>query len=222
MKTKITGALLIFSAFILIFFFVPEEKTQGVVQKIFYIHVSSAFTMYFGFFISFLAGIFYLVERKNIWDMIGLVGVELGFLFATVVLTTGPIWAKPIWGTWWTWDPRLTTTFLLWLIYAGYLTLRALIQGHEKLPLICAIVAVIGFLDVPLIHYSIRIWRGIHPAVISNKEGGLPQSMQATLFATFLAILIWFFVLFIMRFKLESSKRQLERLRLEKLEQEQS
>ena len=198
-----------------IFFIAPEEATQGLVQKIFYIHVSSAITMYLAFFISFLSGILYLTDKKKLWDDLSIVGIELGMMFCTIVLTTGPIWARPIWGTWWTWEPRLTTTFLLFLMYVGYLVVRKTLSGSARRATICAVISIIAFMDVPLIHYSVKLWRGIHPIVINNKESGLPPSMQYTLGLTMVSMILLFVSLFITRLKQEKLSHNLHELRFE-------
>lgn len=205
-------ALSVLGALVTIFFYTPEEATQGVVQKIFYIHVSSAITMYVGFFLSFLSALMYLIERKLHWDEICVSASEVGFFFCTTVLLTGPVWAKPIWGTWWTWDPRLTTTFLLWLLYAGYLLLRGYLLEPSRRATITSVVAIVAFLDVPLIHFSVRLWRGIHPSVIGPTGEGIPPSMKLTLIITLSATLMLFFSLFFTRLRLERTRNDLAKL----------
>jgi len=211
------GALLCLSTSLgFIFFYAPEEAQQGIVQKIFYIHVSSALTMYIGFFLSFLASLMFLLEHKTFWDEISVCAAEVAFFLCTVVLLTGPIWAKPIWGAWWTWDPRLTTTFLLWMMYAAYLVLRSYLEGSSRQRTVSAILAIIAFLDVPLIHFSVRLWRGIHPSVIGSKQGGLPPSMQLTLTLTLIAFVMFFFALFMTRLRLEQTRNQVAALYLKR------
>lgn len=207
MKSWLLGISALLLAAWMIFFYAPIEASQGLVQKIFYVHVASAFVMYVGFFIGFVAGLMYLWERKSFWEDLQATGIELGFLFCLCVLTTGPIWAKPIWGTYWTWEPRLTTTFLLFLVYAAYLTMRSVLRDHPNRAVISSLIAIVAFVDVPLIHYSVRIWRGIHPSVINNKDGGLPVSMQQTLALTFGCLLIWFGVLFAKRYRIMRAER---------------
>jgi len=215
MKLLLLTAMAVLSSLVTIFFFTPEEATQGIVQKIFYIHVSSAITMYLGFFIAFLAGIMYLLEKKTMWDEIGSSAAEVGWIFCTAVLLTGPIWARPIWGTWWTWEPRLTTTFLLWLLYSAYLFIRNAFEGTAKRNLVSAILTIIAFIDVPLIHYSVKLWRGIHPTVINAKpgQGGLPDSMKATLTLTMLSFFVLFGLLFRQRYRLEKLKNRLNEVK---------
>lgn len=218
MKLKLLASTALLIAFGTIFFYVPPDAEQGVVQKIFYIHVASAFTMYVGFFIAFVSALLYLPGRRALWDEVGVSAVEVGFLFCTVVVMTGPIWAKPTWGAWWTWDPRLTTTLLVWLLYAGYLVLRGYLGDSPRKGTSSAVVAIVAALDIPLIHFSVRIWRGMHPAVISGKSGGISGPMKITLLVTFLAVLSLFAALFAARFRLERSRNELTRLQLLKKE----
>jgi heme exporter protein C len=219
MSWKWLGFAPLLAAFGLIFFFVRPDAEQGIVQKIFYIHVASAFTMYVGFLISFLAALIYLANRKVLWDEVGVAAVEVGFVFATVVVMTGPVWAKPTWGAWWTWDPRLTTTLLIWLLYAGYLILRGYLGDSPRKGVVCAVVAVVAALDIPLVHFSVRLWRGMHPTVITGKGGGIPLPMKLTLLATFFATLCLFALFFATRFRLERDRNRLARFQL-RLEEE--
>src|ERR1700704_1407636 len=134
----------------------PTEQTMGDVQRIFYYHVPSAWTAFLLFTINFVASVVYLVRRSVKADILALVTAEVGVVFCTVVLVTGPIWARPVWGIWWTWDIRLTSTLVLWLIYVSYLILRRF-SGSGQTPLIAAALAVFGALDVPLVYFSIWI-----------------------------------------------------------------
>jgi len=137
-------------AIILIFIYAPIEKMQGIVQKIFYFHLSLAITMFFAFFVVCIASIMYLWKNSNWWDTIALSAAEIGVVFCTLVLITGPIWARPIWGMWWSWDPTLTFTLVLWLIYVAYLMLR-LETSDLKRARFAAVLGIVGFVDVPLI-----------------------------------------------------------------------
>lgn len=218
MKWKHLAFLPIMGAFALIFFYAKPDASQGIVQKIFYIHVASAFTMYAGFLASFLAALLFLTTRKRLWDEVSVSAVEVGFLFSTIVVTTGPVWAKPTWGAWWTWDPRLTTTLLLWLLYGAYLVLRGYLQDSSKKETICAVVATIAALNIPLVHFSVRLWRGMHPVVITGKGGGIPFSMKFTLLSTLFATLCLFAFLFSERFRLERDRNRLAQILLEEEE----
>ena len=135
------------AAIMLIFIYAPTEKMQGIVQKIFYFHVSSAITMFVAFFVVCVASIMYLWKNSDWWDAIALSAAEIGVVFCTLVLITGPLWARPIWGTWWSWDPTLTLTLVLWLIYVAYLMLR--IETYDtRRARFAAILGIIGFIDV--------------------------------------------------------------------------
>ena len=150
-----------------LFFYAPVEKTMGIVQKIFYIHVPSAFLAFFSFFITFVTSILYLWKRDRKWDVIALCSVEVGVVFCTIVLITGPIWARPIWNVWWTWDPRLTTTLILWFVYAAYLMLRRALSENQRGGF-SAVFGIIGFVNVPITFFAVRLWRTIHPVVIDR------------------------------------------------------
>src|SRR5256884_8995821 len=140
----------------------PTEQTMGNVQRIFYYHVPSAWTAFLLFSINFIASVTYLIRRNPSADAIALVTAEVGVVFCTVVLVTGPLWARPVWGIWWTWDIRLTSTLVLWLIYVSYLMLRRFSSSGQT-PLMAAVLAVFGALDVPLVYFSIWFFRTQHP-----------------------------------------------------------
>lgn len=158
-----------------VFFWVPTERHLGIVQRIFYYHVPSALACYAGFVLAAAASIGYLARGKSVFDHVARAGVEVGMLFATMVLVTGPLWAKPAWGTYWTWDARLTTMFVLWLVYFAYLLLRAFSRDDELGKRFAAVLAIVGTLDIPLIVLATRLWQGAHPAVMQSAkpESGL-------------------------------------------------
>src|SRR5579871_6475762 len=165
MRNKISGALglmtlgLMLTAIFMVFEWVPTEEDQGIVQRIFYFHVPCAWVAFAAFGIVAIAGVFYLWLKDQIWDDLGYAAAEIGMVFCTLVLVTGSLWAKPIWGTWWTWDSRLTTTFILWLLYGGYLLLRAFGEDNQEIARYAAVLGIIGVLDVPVIIISVRLWR---------------------------------------------------------------
>lgn len=177
----------------------PTEQTMGDIQRIFYYHVPSAWTSFVFFFVNFLASIWYLMKRRLPADALALASAEIGVVFCTIVLITGPLWAKPVWGIWWTWDARLTTTLVLWLIYVSYLILRRF-SDSQQTPTLAAALAIFGFLDVPIVYMSIRWWRTQHPQpVIGGAPGsGLDPAMKLALYANFAAfmalaaLLVWF------------------------------
>lgn len=179
----------------LIFFYAPLEKTQGFVQKIFYWHVSSAFAMYAGFISAAIFSLFYLIDKSKFWDHLSEAGVKVGLLFCSLVLISGPLWAKPVWGTWWSWDPRLTTTLILWLVFITTLFIRSFFEGQNKGRIFASILTLLGVLDIPLIMFSVKLWRGIHPTVIS-KEDGMPFEMRLTFLCSVFTVLFLAYTLF--------------------------
>jgi heme exporter protein C len=180
-----------------VFLYVPNERVQGAVQRIFYFHVNAAWAAFLGFIVAAAASAAFLWRGWSAADRLAEAAVEVGMLFCTMVLVTGPIWARPIWGTWWTWDPRLTMTVILWTMYAVYLVLRAVGRDDPQIARYAAVLAVVGILDIPLIRISVRLWRGMHPSVISAPpdRGGLadPRMVTALLIAmvAFLLLFLW-------------------------------
>src|SRR5215468_5397545 len=204
-------------AIFLVFICAPIEKIQGIVQKIFYFHVSSAITMFFAFFVVFVASIMCLWKSSDWWDAVALSAAEIGVVFCTLVLITGPIWARPIWGTWWSWDPTLTLTLVLWLIYVAYLMLR--VEAYDpKRARFAAILGIVGFVDVPLIRWSVEKWRTLHPKPVLIQEGGttgLTFAMLLTFVVCLGAFLLLLFYLLRERTSIALSRHSLEVLRQE-------
>ena len=198
-----------------IFVVAPVEQQMGIVQKIFYFHVPSAYAMYIGFFVSAVGSAVYLLKRDPRWDAVAVAGAEVGSLFCLIVLLTGPLWARKAWGVWWTWDPRLTTTLLSGMIFAAYLVLRSMGDAGEVEKRFAAGLALLGLINLPLIHYSVQRWRGVHPTVITGKGGGLESEMYWALGLSFIAftglavLLIW------ARASVERQREESARLRLE-------
>src|ERR1700674_2473240 len=190
-------ALLMLAAIYMVFMFVPTEADQGVVQRIFYFHVPCAWVAFAAFGLVAIAGVFYLWMGHDVLDDLGFAAAESGMVFCTLVLLTGSIWARPIWGAWWTWDSRLTTTLILWLLYGGYLMLRAMAGDSEQGARFGAVVGIVAAADVPIVIVSVRLWRTIHPAVLVTRQGGHgleDPRMVATLLvslAAFTALFIW-------------------------------
>ena len=200
-----------------VFLFVPSEKDQGVVQRIFYFHVPSAISSFLCIYIVAAASVMYLWRGGMVWDRLAHAAAEVGLLFCSMVLTTGPIWAKPIWGTWWTWDARLTTTLILWLIYVAYLVVRAWAPSRDQGARYAAILGIVGALDVPIIYNSVHWWRTIHPAVLVTREGtyGLQDPrMQVTLLVCFIAYFLVLAWLLWVRFESARLEDEVEELRL--------
>lgn len=188
----------------LIYCYAPQEATLGLMQKIFYTHLPLAWWALISFFLVFVGSIFVLVRRSPAADRLCAAAAEAGVLFSGLALATGMIWARKSWGVWWTWDPRLSTTLVMWFAYAGYLLLRGLDMSPERRRLVCAVAGVAAFLDVPLVFVSARIWRSIHPAVFASQGGGLEPAMKLTAAACVLALGLFWFGLVLLR------KRQLD------------
>lgn len=187
--------IMILAATFLVFMWVPNEKIMGPVQKIFYFHVASAWVGFFAFLVVFIAGMAYLYTRDRKWDIVGSSSAEIGVMFTTIVLITGPIWARPTWNAWWTWDPRLTTTLVLWFIYLAYLMVRSSIHEEEKKARFSAVFGIIGFIDVPIVWFSIRWWRTIHPVIVDSSGFAMSGKMTTTLMFSLAAFTVLYFYL---------------------------
>jgi heme exporter protein C len=192
--------------------YAPTEKTMGDVQRIFYFHVPSAWVGFLAFFVVFVASLMFLWKRDARWDKVALSAAEIGVVFITLVLITGPIWAKEAWGVYWVWDARLTTSLILWMIYIGYLMLRNTAEG-ERRARFAAVLAIVGFIDVPIIFISVQIWRTMHPELLIGSEGGLASQMTQTLMVCLLSFTWLFAYLLIQRLRLEQARDQLNVLR---------
>src|SRR5699024_2115531 len=151
----------------LIFMWSPIERVMGPVQKIFYFHVASAWNAFLAFFIVFVFSLLYLLTKKRKFDLIAGVSGEIGVVFTAIVLITGPIWARSAWNTWWTWEPRLTTTLILLFMYIAYMMLRNLNMEWQKQARLTSVFGVISFINVPIVYMSIQWWGSkLHPEVI--------------------------------------------------------
>jgi heme exporter protein C len=205
------------------FLYAPRESTMGDVQRIFYFHVPAAWVAFFAFFLVFLFSFFYLMRGSRTWDIRASAAAEVGVLFCSLVLITGPIWAKPVWGVWWTWDARLTLTLVLWLIYVGYLMLRHYVTDPERRATYSAVVGIIGFIDVPIVYFSIRWWRTQHPqpVIAGGEDSGLDPAMRTTLLVCLAAFTFLFFFLFKKRVALQNMQDELEAFQ-ETLEEQES
>jgi heme exporter protein C len=187
----------------------PTERTMGDVQRIFYYHVPSAWTAFLLFLINFVASVVYLIRRNPIADVVAVVTAEVGVVFCTVVLVTGPLWARPVWGIWWTWDIRLTSTLVLWLIYVSYLMLRRFSTSSQT-PVLAAALAVFGALDVPLVYFSIWIFRTQHPQPVIGGGGSIDPRMLHILLLNWLAFMCFATLVCWSRYRLEIVQRELE------------
>ncbi len=192
-----------------VFFWVSTERTMGVVQRIFYIHVPAAWVAFLAFGLVALCSAVYLWLQDERLDMAAVSAAEGGMLFTTIVLLTGPLWARVAWGTWWTWEPRLTLTLLLWFIYLGYFLVRASSENSQQGKRFAAVVGIVGVLNIPLIHLSVQFFRSLHPApVVLRPEGpALPGDMLTTLLTGLAAFTFLFSSFFLFRYGLERMRR---------------
>ena len=212
------GAVLSLASLYAIFVVAPVEARMGIVQKIFYFHVPSAYAMYVGFTASAVGSMVYLAKRDPRWDAIAVAGAEVGSLFCLLVLIQGPLWARKAWGVWWTWDPRLTTTLLGGMVFVAYLILRSVGHIGEVEKRFAAGLAIFGLLDLPVIHYSVQRWRGTHPTVITSKGGGLHSDMVPALILGFVLFTVVAALLMTLRVRNERMRQTLEAIETEAAE----
>ena len=210
-RTQLVGmlaAILLFTAIYFVFSFAEIEMTMLEVQKIFYFHISSAFTLFLAFAVTFISSILYLIKRRDKYDTIALVSTEIGIVFGVVVFTTGPIWARYAWNTWWNWEPRLTSALIMWLIYIGYLILRSAL-AEEKKRVYSAVLGIIGFLNVPIVYFSVELWQGgLHPD--TSTKMNLPPTMQTAWLISWLALTLLYLFLLMFRYRVEQMKLELD------------
>lgn len=183
----------------MVFFYAPTEAVMGNVQRVFYFHVAVGWVGMLSFLVAAGAGIAYLRGGKRYWDIVGVSAVEIGIVFIFLNIVTGSIWARPIWNTWWTWDPRLTTATIMELIYAAYLMLRQGIEDPDRRARFGAVYAILGFVSVPLTFFSARLFRTIHPIVIGTNQPGAEGQFDMTprMLTTFLFSLLTFTFIFV-------------------------
>jgi len=210
----------VLAATAMVFFYAPIERVMGAVQKVFYFHVAAGWVGMLSFLFAAVAGVLYLTKKTKIWDLVGVASVEIGIVFIFINIVTGSIWARPIWNTWWTWDPRLTTATIMELVYIAYLMLRQGIDDPERRGRFGAVYAIVGFLSVPLTFFSIRIFRTIHPVVIAGSDPSAVGTfdMTPTMFQTLMVSIVVFSILFIdlvwHRIRLGKLNSQVEELKL--------
>ena len=210
----VLAGVLFCAALAMVLFFAPEEKVMGNVQRVFYFHVAAGWTGMLGYLVAVVTSVMYLRTKKLSWDISSVAGVEIGLVFTALCVVSGSLWARPIWNTWWTWDPRLTTALIMELIYAAYLLLRRGLEEPEQRARFSAVYAIIGFVTVPLTFLSIRIFRTIHPVLIGSADPAASGAfdMNPQMLQTFFFCLITFTILFAAFFW--------HRLRLGKMQQE--
>jgi heme exporter protein C len=218
----ISGALFA-AALWMTLFYAPREAVMGDVQRVFYFHVASGWLGALAFLVAAVAGVVYLIRSDRRWDAVGLASVEIGIVFTLATVVSGSVWARPIWNTWWTWDPRLVTTSVMGLVYVAYLLLRQGIEDPDRRARFAAAYAIIGFLSVPLTFLSIRIFRTIHPVVVGSSDPAALGAFDMTppMLQTFLFSLFTFTVLYVTllwhRVRMQSLAETVEQLKMKLL-----
>jgi heme exporter protein C len=194
----------------------PPDAVQGQVQRIMYLHVPSIVTAYLAFTVTCLASVLYLWKRDLVFDAVALSSAEIGVLLTGITLATGSIWGKSTWGVWWTWDARLTLTAILFTIYVGYLMLRAFAEDPQAAARYGAVLAILGFLDIPLNHMAVQWWRTLHQPSTILRPGGpsMDTVMLVTLLVNLAGLLLLYVFLLLKRFRLERMRHQSIALRL--------
>lgn len=214
LRLPIAAVASVAAALALIFFYAPTEAVQGDVQRLFYIHAPTAWVMYIAFITVAAASILVLARRNDWerWDRVAVASAEVGLLFISLVLVVGPIWGHSTWGTWWVWDARLTSTLVLWLIFAGYLLFRATTAPGERRARLSAVIGIIGALDIPVVHSAVYWWRTQHPTptVLRSEGPQLPGSMLFTLLVSMVAFSVLFVALLVMRLRIEQARQQVD------------
>jgi len=208
---SILAFLLMLFAFIRVLFFTPVEQTMGVVQKVFYFHMSAAWVGMLAFLAAAVFGLLYLSRREMKWDTLTAASVEVGLLFTIICILSGMIWARPIWNTWWTWDPRLTTVTIMAFTYIAFILLRRGVDNPTRRARFSAVYAIIGFISVPLTFFSARLLRTIHPVVFGGggADMNLNPQMLATLFISLAAFTILYVALLLQRARLMAQHDEL-------------
>jgi heme exporter protein C len=189
----------------------PRERTMGDLQRIFYFHVPSGMMGLMAFAVNFFASLLYLLKKDRKWDSLALAAAEVGIIFFTIVLVTGPIWAKPAWFVWWTWSPRLTSSLVLWMLYIAYILVRNYVPDPERKAMMSAVYGVVAFLDAPIVWFSIRWWRDQHPSAMLE-SGGLSPAMRPAFFICAAAFTVLLTYLIRRRYFLELARLEIEQL----------
>ena len=218
MRLSLLGlsAALMLAALAMIFFYAPTDAVLGVSQRIFYVHVPLALVGFLAFGVVAVCSIGYLWKGSERMDNTAYAAAEIGVLYTSLMLITGMLWAKPAWGVWWSWSPQLTTSLILWFLYAAYLMLRAYAPPGETAARYAAVLGIIGFIDVPIVYMAARWWRDLHPDKVLGplaEESALEPAMQLTWLVSILAFTALFAWLMVERTELRRQEIQVERMR---------
>ena len=208
----LAGIAIVFVGLYMAFLYAPTDSVQGEPQRIFYVHVPMAWLAYLAYGVLFVGAVGYLWKKAPKWDRLARASAELGFLFTTLVLITGALWGRPIWGAWWQWEARLTTTLVLWFIYLGYFMLRSYADDRDRAARHSAVLAIIGAIDIPIIHMSVEWWRTLHPEPIVLDTGGpnLPNSMLYTLLVCFIGFTVFYVYMMGMKYRVETARDEID------------
>jgi heme exporter protein C len=214
------AVVMMMGALAMVFLYAPRERTMGDVQRIFYFHLGAAWVGFFAFFVTMVSGVLHLWKGAERWDVVGNASAEVGTVFMTMAIVSGSLWARPVWNTWWTWDPRLTISAVQWLLYLAYFMLRTGIENLGQRARFASVYGIIAFITVPLSFLSIRFWRTIHP-VVTGGEGSagatgsfnMADPMRHTLFFCLAAFSVLYFTLLRHRLRLAWAQERLARLR---------
>ena len=195
----------------MIFIWVPTERSMGLVQRLFYIHVPTVWVGFIAFGFVALASALYLFEREIKWDRRASTAAEIGLVLLSVSMATGAMWAKPVWGTWWTWDPKLTSVFVLWLIFIGYLMVRVYATSSRQAATWSSIVGIIGFANVPIVYLASMWWRSLHPELVTgplSESGSLDPDMRTVLYFSTFVFAVLFVCLTQVRLLIKNSEEE--------------
>ncbi len=204
----------------MVFGYAPREATMGEVQRIFYFHVASAWVGFFAFFVTFAAGIAYLLKPEPRRDSLAHASAEVGLTFITMTVVTGSLWARPVWGAYWTWEPRLTISAVQWVLYIAYLMLRNAVEPRERAARFAAVYGILAFVTVPLSWFAIRWWRTIHPDLLTGEAMAVTPAMLQTLFVSLGAFTLLYITILRQRLQQEHTMERVTHLRRYILEEE--
>ncbi len=205
------AALAMVAGLVMGFGYAPKDAVQGNVQRIMYIHVPSILTAYLAFALVLVGSVGFLFSRRTAWDRLAHAAGELGVLFTGITLVSGSIWGKPTWGTWWTWDARLTSTAILFLIYVGYLLLRSMVEDREQGARYAAVVGIVGAVNIPIVHFSVLWWRTLHqpPTLLTPERAAISPSIASALLVNWVAFTLLFAYLLSKRLSLRRLEEEL-------------
>jgi len=212
----VLSVIMFLAALGMVFLYAPREVTMGDVQRIFYFHVASAWVGFFGFFVTFTGSAAYLQRGTRTWDILALASAEVGLAFITMTVLTGMLWAKPVWGVYWIWEPRLTISAVQWLLYVAYVKLRGSLDNPERGARFAAVYGIAAFVTVPLSWFAIRWWRTIHPQLFSGGEMAITPPMLSTLLVSLIAFTLLYMALLRARMQLERERDNLAAARAAK------